>query len=217
MNKTVTMESLRAALQSFGSSGQEISNAQLYAVLELDSETEKARMRSRIKNMILHGEVTRTRDGFYTYNHKYRPRESKTLVTLWRFVRKSKPGWSLNDCTMMTRVSYTQAMRYVTWLEGEKFVTRTGKNERNAITYRATPKADASPETPYPPLRATDPFQKERVAAATIARLLLCADPYAVKTAREITDACRTLLARFGKDENVTENENEENGGNQHD
>lgn len=206
---TVTMAMLRTALQSFGNNGQEISNAQLYAALELKNETEKARMRSRIAHMVEHGEVARTRDGFYVYNYKNRPRDAKNLVILWRFIRKARQGWNLQDCAMMTRVSYTQTLRYVSWLEGEKFVARIGKNNRNAILYRATPKADATPETPYPPLRAADPFQKERVAAATITRLLLCADPYAIKTAREVTEACRTLLARFGKDEHVTKNENE--------
>lgn len=48
-----------------------------------------------------------------------------------------------------------------------------------------------------------------RAAAATIARLMLCADPYAKKTAQNITEACRVILARFDK-ESVTENENEE-------
>ena len=40
-----------------------------------------------------------------------------------------------------------------------------------------------------------------------IVDLLLRADPYAVKTARGITDACKVLLARF--DRNRTENEND--------
>ena len=77
-----------------------------------------------------------------------------------------------------------------------------------AVLYRATAKAAASPETPYPPIRETDPFQKERTAAATITRLMLCADPYAQKTARTIAEACQVLLARFGG--TVTENENRE-------
>ena len=57
------------------------------------------------------------------------------------------------------------------------YVERAGRNEKRAILYRATTKAAASPETPYPPIRESDPFQKERTAAATITRLMLCADP----------------------------------------
>ena len=78
----------------------------------------------------------------------------------------------------------------------------------HAVSGRARGQADKSPETPYPPLRKTDPFARERAAAATIARLLLCADPYAKRTAQGITEACKVLLARF--DTNRTKNENEE-------
>lgn len=215
--RNITVAMVRHALQAFGSGGVEVSNAQLYEALGIATEVEQNRMRTRITDMIAHGEVVRVRAGVFMYDFKKQPRDAQTLVKMWRFVRKSRHGWTLNDCTMMTRVSYTQAMRYVAWLEGEQFVARAGKSDRNAVTYRATPKADATPETPYPPTRQTDPFQKERVAAATITRLMLCADPYAVKTARDIVQACQTLLARFSKNENVTENENEEKGENQHD
>ena len=94
--------------------------------------------------------------------------------------------------------------------KNEGYVERAGRNEKRAILYRATTKAAASPETPYPPIRESDPFQKERTAAATITRLMLCADPYAPKTARSIRDACRVLLDRFEKGgaESVTKNEN---------
>ena len=67
--------------------------------------------------------------------------------------------------------------------------------------------ADRTPETPYPPLRETDPFAREKAAVVRIVDLLLRADPYAVKTARGITEACKVLLARV--DKNRTENENE--------
>ena len=131
---------------------------------------------------------------------------------IWRFVRTAKAGWSISECALMTRVSYTHILRYVTWLEGAGFVERAGRDSRRATLFRATGKAQATPETPYPPVRAADPFQKERTAAATITRLMLCADPYAPRTARTITEAANVLLARFSKitHELVTENENEE-------
>ena len=108
----------------------------------------------------------------------------------------------------MVRADYTRELRYAAWLEEQGYIQRIGRNGKNAVTYRGTSKADMTPETPYPPYKETDPFQKERAAAATIARLLLCADPYAKKTAQSITEACKVLLARF--DKNRTENENEE-------
>lgn len=206
--KEVSKEAVRAALQALGEGGKEISYRLVYEALGLESEAEQAVVRSRISDMTRHGEVKRTRTGCFTYDFKHRPREAKSYESLWRFVRKAKPGWSISECAMMTRISYTQALRYCNWLEEEGFIARAGKDDRNAITWRATVKADRTPETPYPPLRETDPFARERAAAATIARLLLCADPYAKKTAQSITEACKVLLARF--DKNRTENENEE-------
>lgn len=208
---TVTQDMVRSALQSFGNGGQLVSNAQLYAALGLEAEPEKARLRTRINDMVAHGEVERVEAGSYRYNFRHRPRENKSFPAIWRFVRKSKPGWSFSECALMTRVSYTQVSRYGAWLEEQAFIVRVGKNDRNAVTYRGTPKADQTPETPWPPLRDTDPFAREKSAAASIARLMLCHDPYAAKTARDIITACKILLDRFEKA--VTETENEQNQG----
>lgn len=206
---TVTQDMVRSALQSFGTDGQIVSNAQLYDALGLEAEPEKARLRTRINDMIKFGEVERVESGCYRYNFKHRPRTNKSFPAIWRFVRKSKPGWSLSECALMTRIGYTQVLRYCGWLEKQDYIVRVGKNDSNAITYRATPKADQAPETPWPPLRDTDPFAREKSAAASIARLMLCHDPYAAKTARDIVAACKTLLNRFEK--TVIENENENN------
>lgn len=207
--KKVGKGAVRAALQALGEGGKEISYRLVFEALGLENDAEQAVARSRISDMTRYGEVKRTRTGCFIYDFKRRPHGGKSYETLWRFVRKAKPGWSISECSMMTRISYTQAMRYCNWLEEEGFVERTGRDSRKATTWRATAKADKTPETPYPPLRETDPFARERAAAATIARLMLCADPYAKKTAQNITEACRVLLARFDK-ESVTENENEE-------
>lgn len=181
--KEVSKEAVRAALQALGEGGKEISYRLVYEALGLENDAEQAVVRSRISDMTRHGEVKRTRTGCFTYDFKHRPREAKSYEALWRFVRKAKPGWSISECAMMTRVSYTQALRYCNWLAEEGFIARAGRDDRNAVTWRSTVKADKNPETPYPPLRETDPFARERAAAATIARLLLCADPYAKKTA----------------------------------
>lgn len=205
--RPVTLEMVRQAAQTLCEGGKTVSNHQIFAALALDCEPEKARARSRISNMVKHGEMTREADGLYRYNFAKRPRNPKTYAIIWRFIRKAKPGWSISECAMMTRISYTQALRYCNWLEEEGFIARAGKDDRNAITWRATVKADRTPETPYPPLRETDPFAREKAAVVRIVDLLLRADPYAVKTARGITDACKVLLARF--DRNRTENEND--------
>jgi len=202
----VTKVAVRMAMQALGEGGKEISYRLVYEALGISTEADQAIVRTRISDMTRHGEVERIRTGCFVYNYRHRPREAKSLEAVWRFVRKAKPGWTVSECALMTRVSYTQVLRYCNWLVEEGFISRTGKDERNAITYRATVKADKNPETPYPPHRETDPFARERVAAANIARLMLCADPYARKTARSITEACRILLDRFEK--SSTENEN---------
>ena len=211
--KEVSKEAVRAALQALGEGSKEISYRLVYEVLGLESEAEQAVVRSRISDMTRHGEVKRTRTGCFTYDFKHRPREAKSYEALWRFVRKAKPGWSISECAMMTRVSYTQALRYCTWLADEGFIIRAGKDERNAATWRATAKADRTPETPYPPTREADPYARERAAAATIVRLMLCADPDSKKTARGIVEACEVLLERFGGNRTTNENGASEEGG----
>mgnify|MGYP005773191833 CR=1 FL=1 len=208
----VTLEMVRNAVQAMGDGGQEVSYRQIYEALGLNNEAQQAVVRTRISGMARHGEIKRTKPGCFVYDFKHRPPEAKTYEVIWRFIRAAKPGWDVSGCAMLTRISYTQVLRYVSWLENENYVERAGRNAKRAVLYRATAKAAASPETPYPPIREADPFQKERAAAGSITRLMLCADPYAPKTARSITDACRVLLARFEKSgaESVTENENRE-------
>lgn len=210
--KTVSTQALREAVQALGEGGREISYALVYEALGLENTPEKDVVRARVNEMVRHGELTRTERGSFVYNFRRRARKGAGYEAIWRFVRAAKPGWSIEDCALMVRASYTHVLRYTNWLEGEGLVERDGRNGKNAIIYRNTLKARNTPETPYPPIKETDPFAKERVAAATITRLMLCADPYALKTARDITAACRTLLARFEKNaaENRTENENEE-------
>lgn len=208
----VTIDMVRKAVRALGDGGREVSYRQVYEALGLENEAEQAVVRSRISSMKRHGEVRAARPGVVTYDEQHRPREGRMHSVIWRFVRTAKAGWSISECALMTRVSYTHILRYVTWLEGAGFVERAGRDSRRATLFRATGKAQATPETPYPPVRAADPFQKERTAAATITRLMLCADPYAPRTARTITEAANVLLARFSKitHELVTENENEE-------
>lgn len=200
----VTIVMVRNAMQTLGEKGREVSYRQIYEALGLENDAQQAIVRSRISEMLRHGEVKRISPGLFSYNEKHRAREGKTFSTVWRFVRAAKPGWTITHAAMMTRVSYTQVLRYCGWLEGEGYIERVGRDEKRAYTYRGTGKATASPETPYPPVRDTDPFQKERTAAATITRLMLCADPYAVKTATTIVEACRVLLARFDKQQEET-------------
>lgn len=208
-NITVTIDMVRTALKSFGANKQEISNAQLYDALNLKNEKEKDRLRSRLNDLVQAGEVVRVRPGGYVYNFEHRSREGRGYAAVWRFVRKNKPGWSLSECALMVRMGYSHVRKYCLWLEEANYIERVGVNAKKAITYKGTLKADATPETPYPPRNEPDPFEKERVAAATLVRLMLCADPHQIRTGRAIVDACRVLLARF--ENTVTQVANKEN------
>ena len=197
-------------VQALGKDGAEVSNHMIFNALSIDTEQKKARVRARIGGMVRHGELTRMKDGVYVYNFNRRPRNPRTYCAIWRFVRKAKPGWSLNDVCTMTRVSYTQVRRYCDWLQEEGYISTVGR-EKNSILYRASHKADLNPETPFPPLRETNPFEQENNAAVQIINALLKQDPYSVKTAKIITKAARTLLERFEKTITQSENEGEDN------
>ncbi len=211
--KTVETEEVRRAIRSLSEGGKAVTYQLVYECMGLENEAEKDVVRSRVNAMVKHGEIIRLDRGEFTYNFKRSYRKYAGYDAIWRFVRASKPDWSIEDCSLMTRISYSHALRYIAWLEEEGYVVKTGRNSKNATTYANTSKARQSPETPYPAIRETDPFAKERVAAASITRLMLCANPYSPKTARLISDACHTLLARFEKNDadSRMENENEEN------
>lgn len=197
--RTITAEMIREAMRSFCHGGQSVSNAQLYEVMGLTCEPEKDRLRTRINEMVKSGEVNKIEPGRYNYNFKFRLRTSnESFPKLWRFVRSQKPGWSITQASQLTRVSYTQASRYFVWLENEGYIALHSKEGQTHL-YSGTAKAVATPETPYPPHTDRNPFERENAAAAQIARLMLCHDPYQPKTARDIVAACKTLLARFDR------------------
>ncbi len=210
-NTELSLKDMRAALQALGQGGKEIAYQLVYEMLGAECEEQRGIVRSLVSTMARHGEIRRTGRGKFIYDFNRKPTGGTAYHKIWRFVRAAKPGWSIQDCSLMTRVSYTQVIRYVNWLCEAGYVERAGRNERNGVIYRNTALAQASPETPYPPIKDSDPFAKERAAAATITRLMLCANPYAVSTARQITAACQTLMARFDK-ENFTELENPRKG-----
>ena len=205
----ITMEMVRAAIKSLGAKGAEVSNAQLYDVLGLNLEADKVRLRGRIQDMVARGEVLRVSEGIFTYDFRQEKKDFKALEKLWRFVRKQKPCWTMKDASLLTGVSYSYVTIYFSWLESEGYIC-SDKRKGHAKLYKATLKADQSPETPYMPASRADPFEKERAAAAKIVRMMLCEDPRLAKTAKGIADACSILLARFG---NVKQVENETAGG----
>jgi hypothetical protein len=198
---------VREAIRSFCKGGKQVSNAQLYTILSLTCEREKDRLRTRITDMIKNGEIIKIASGLYEYNFRHRVRKNTSFPAIWRFVRTQKPGWSITYACQLIRVSYTQVARYCAWLENEGYITRYGKDGQTAL-YRATDKADRCPETPSPPTTDRNPFERENAAAARLATLMLCHNPYQPRVAAEIVKNCNVLLARFAV--NQLENGGEE-------
>lgn len=203
----ITPELIRVAFRAFGQNEQEISNAQLYKVLEAISEADQAKIRTRISEMIKAGEIIKISSGRYKYNYKYKVRgnvAASGYTKIWRFVRQVKDSWTIKECSLMTGKDYTHVNRYINWLEGEGYIKVVGKKE-NSKCFITMQKAKMSPETPMPSYRDSDPFEKERNAGAKIIRLLLCGNLYNASVARELVGACEVLQNRFNK-----KNQNEE-------
>jgi hypothetical protein len=198
----VTTDVLRETMKGF----ERVSNEQLYNVLDVHDRRERSDLRARLRDMCKRGEAVRIGTAMYQYNKKYSVASKNTTYSaIWRFVRSQKPGWSISYAAQLTRVSYTQVARYCTWLENEGYIARHGKDGQTTL-YCATEKADRSPETPYPPLTDKNPFERENAAAARLATLMLCHNPYQPRVAAEIVKNCNVLLARFAGTQN-------ENGG----
>ena len=106
--QTVTKDMVRNAMMALGEGGKEVSHSLVYEALGLKEVAEQDVVRKHINNMCRHGEVRRVERGLFVYDFARRPRESKCAEVLWRFVRKAKPGWSISECALMTRVSYTR-------------------------------------------------------------------------------------------------------------
>ena len=209
--RTLTTAMVREVLQGYCKPDVRVSNAELYNVFDLKNEVEKDRLRARLNDMAHNGELIRVERGLFEYNFKYRVRKNVTFPAIWRFIRMKNESWSYGDVCQLTRISYSQVKRYCDWLENEGYIARYGK-KGTTVLYRAANKADCTPETPYPNMTDRNPFERENAAAAELARLMLCHDPYQLATVRKIVAACKVLLARF----DTTFNQNENNGGENH-
>lgn len=197
----VTPEVIRVAFRAFGRNDQEISNAQIYEVLEAKNDADQAKIRTRIAEMVRHGEIIKVSSGKYKYNYKYQIRGTVIAAgytKIWRFVRQAKDSWTIKECSLMTGKDSSHVGKYMNWLESEGYVKIIGKKEQ-AKCFKATPKAKMSPETPMPSYKDSDPFEKERNAGAKIVRLLLCENLYSPAVARDIVEACEILQSRFNK------------------
>lgn len=197
----ITPEVIRVAFRAFGKNDQEISNAQIYDVLEAKTDADQAKIRTRIAEMVRHGEINKISSGHYKYNYNYKIRGTAAAAgytKIWRFIRQAKDGWTIKECSLLTGKDNSHVGKYVNWLQSEGYLKIIGKKEQ-AKCFMATQKAKMSPETPMPTYKESDPFEQERAAGAKIVRLLLCENLYSPLTAQKIMAECEILQNRFNK------------------
>ena len=198
MSRTPEMDSLRLVIQSTCTSPNDlISNTRLYEIMGLTTEREKARLRSRIGDLIKRGELVRQADGIYSYNPRATPKhDGLAFQKIWRTTRVVSPGFSYMDISLSSGVNVYTVMRYFKFLLQEDYISGNGKRG-NTRLFRTTQKGKRQRETPFQPRAIRDPFKDARDAACRVVRLLMETNPYQPKVKQEIAAECRLILDRF--------------------
>ncbi len=197
----ITIDMVRDVLRGLSEEGRKstITNALLYEAMELDTEPDKVRLRSRLNDLIRRGELERITPGEYVYHPQNAPgRNGEMYQRIWRAVRSSKPGFSFQDLARVTRASYSHCRKYGKWLLENGYLARHGATGNTAL-YRTTMQARETLQTPYPPLEMADPFEKEKKAACRLCRAMMERDPYQVAVRKRILESARIILERFDR------------------
>jgi hypothetical protein len=198
-------DAVRKAVIGLSENGGLISPAMIRGALGLTSDDQ--RIRWVVRDMVKRGELTRVETGQYRYNPDGKEdarRKADFYPRIWRAIRSAKPGFTLQDIALVTRVSYSHVRKYSNFLIETGFLAKHGK-QGNTRKYRATNLARETRETPYPPRRIADPFEREKNAGLAMVRLFLLGDPYQTATREKILSHCRTIQARFEKSESEAE------------
>lgn len=169
----------------------------LFEIFGLESQNDRSRLRSKLRDMIRRGELVRVRPGVFHYNPRAVDRPAaEGYQRVWRAVRAQRPGWTLHDLVQITRMGYAHVRKYCAWLHAEGYITHHGRTG-NTYRWRATPKARARQQTPIPSRAPKDPFATERNAACRLVRCLMEADPYQPRIRQKVITECQTILRRF--------------------
>ena len=193
---------IRAVIQAICPDPKDrITYARLYEIFGLTTEGDKAKLRSRMSDMLQRGELKRIEPGVFTYHPQaIGRREGVGYQRVWRAIRSARPGWTTQELAQVTRMSYSMVRKYCRWLWREGFIAPHGR-KGNTRLWRATSAAKARRQTPYPPRRQPDPYQAERAAACRLVRCLMDKDPGRPGVRARIVKECRTLLERFGREQ----------------
>lgn len=203
--RTDEMDAVRGVIQGLTLGGRDpVAYGLLYEAMGLTAESDKARIRSRVNDMVKRGELTRVEDGRFTYNPKARLRSGEFYQRVWRAIRSAKPGFSWAGIAQVSRVSYTHVRKYGQWLIEAGYVERHGRSGPTHL-FRGTAACRDTVETPFPPLETNDPFEVERTAACRLVRLFMERDPYQVRA--KIVQQATLILNRLSKERDADESE----------
>ncbi|EHJ46359.1 hypothetical protein DFW101_0342 [Solidesulfovibrio carbinoliphilus subsp. oakridgensis] len=199
--RTEHADNLRLVILGLSKRGSNpVSLAMLYESMACTDEPAKARVRRQVNAMVRRQELIRVEDGVFQCNTQAVSKQhSEYYQRIWRALRSSKPGFSYQDVATVTRVSYTHVLRYCAWLKEEGYLEPYGMRGQ-ARLFRATEKAQSTPNTPYPPRKIKDPFEQEKGLALGVVQAFLLRDPYQPAVQAKIIENCRAILARFEKE-----------------
>lgn len=203
MSASKSMDDLRTVCRSLGANKQIFTNPMIYEALGAGTEDQprRDRIRKRCTQLIRTGELKRVGRGEYQYIKEAEPRrDTPFLHRAWRALKAARPGFSAFDISRRAGVSYNYICIWFRHLESEGFIKQHGR-EQNTILYRATSKTQQTRETPVPEKESRDPFETERAALCDLVRLFMISNPYQPGTQKKILKNCRTILARFEKQE----------------
>lgn len=205
----ISMECFRAAIHALGEDGQEFGHDEVYTMLGLGPDDVDARrnIRHRCQNLTQQGELTRIRVGHYRVVPDALPRKKRDgYDRIWRTIATAQPGWTVRDIVVVSECGDNHVRHYLKWLLNEGYVTRHGWNQLGRTQcYRTTAKARErrSPAYPTPPARGAYP--EERASLARLAKLFACADLQQRSVQNKIVLHCKTILARFERQEESDE------------
>lgn len=212
MKTTIWASQLRTLANALSNGGKKpVTTQMLCAALGVDDIPGKARVRRSITSMVKRGEMERIKDGEF----RYVPQKAAAIGAygesykrMWRIIRTEKAGWTVQEIAGTTRLHCATVGDYCTWLEQAGFIVRCGK-QGNTRIFRATQQAREHRETPYPPSSPKDSYAKERSAVCRLVKMFM--DPNPGLRRAGIIAECRTVLARFDRDNAQKDNAQNEN------
>lgn len=199
--RTEAMDKLRLLLRNFGEAGKQgVDVPALASALGLENESQRQVLRRRLADLVRRGEVKKLARGLYQYQLGKEPhKHGESYIKMWRAVRVQKGGFCVADVVALCRLDNSYVSRYLRFLEDAGFITRQAK-KGNAVLYSGTELLREQHKTPYPPRDIEDAFRAERVACATLHRLML-EDLNVPRIKEKVWGQLEILNRRFSQDE----------------